>query len=69
MPNRKTIIWWVYAISGVVLIFFLAPAMISAADTFLVIGGIVLVTAYAVWSWRLWIKSAIQTIKDRASEL
>jgi len=61
---RKTISWWAYLITSVILLFFLAPAMISAADTFLVILGFAFLTAHGIWSWKFWILPLINKIRE-----
>lgn len=69
MTKKQTAIWWVYAIVGIGLIYFLAPALISAADTFLVLLGVLLLVLFAVWSWRLWGKSLAKLIAGAYREL
>ena len=56
--------WWLYVIVSIVLLFFLAPAMISAQDTIIVLLGVVSLVLLGVWSWRLWIKGSIVKLKE-----
>lgn len=56
MTKRQIFTNWVYAISGIVLFSFLAPALISATDTALVMFGVLLIILYGVWSYYFWIK-------------
>lgn len=62
MTKKRTALWWSYVVSGVVLLFFLAPSLISAADTVLVLAGVALVISYGVWTWMLWGKSLAANI-------
>ena len=64
MTTTRKSIWWGYVITGVVLLFFLAPAMISAADTLLVLFGIALLVGYGVWSWMLWFFPLVDLIRE-----
>lgn len=56
--------WWAYIAVGVVLFFFLVPAMISAKDTSLVIGGILFILAYLRWSWAFWVKPLLDKLEE-----
>lgn len=56
--------WWVYIVYGIALLFFIAPALISAPDTLLVLGGVLLLVLYGVWSWKLWIKKLVKLIEE-----
>lgn len=69
MTKKQIVIWWIYVIVGVALIYFLAPALISAPDTFLVLLGLLLLALFAVWSWFQWGKSLAKTIGDAYREL
>lgn len=60
----KALAWWLYVWAGIILLFFLAPTLLSERDTLMVLVGIVFVVAYGVWSWRFWVKSLIQRIKE-----
>lgn len=51
--KHKTISLWAYVITGIILLLFVAPALISAADTVAVLFGVVLLVLYGTWSWRL----------------
>ena len=68
MTKLQQTMWWVYAIASVTLLFFLAPALISAPDTIFVLFGVLLLVLWAVWSWKLWIKSTVQKIKGAISQ-
>jgi hypothetical protein len=64
MTTKRTVHWWLYIIAGIVLLFILAPALISAADTLAVILGIAFLVIYGVWSWKLWIVPTLNRIRD-----
>lgn len=64
MTNAKIVHWWAYAIWGIVLFGFLAPAMISVSDTIIVLAGVVFMVLYALWSYALWVKPLIILIKE-----
>jgi len=55
-------IWWVYAVVGVLMLF-TAPRLISAADTYAVLCGVLMLVLFAVWSWHLWISEVLGYIK------
>lgn len=69
MTFKQKFIWWSYMLISVSLIFFLAPALISAADTVLVLLGVALVLAWGTWSWSLWAKQWVKFLKDAFNEL
>ena len=56
MSRRSTIKWWAYVWSGIILLLFVAPALISAADDIFVLLGFGLLIAYGWWSWKFWIR-------------
>lgn len=60
MHHLRPLFWWIYAIVGILLLTVIAPALISARDTFLVVFGLVLLVMYGTWSWYLWIKALIE---------
>lgn len=62
MTFKHKIEWWIYAIAAFILLLFVAPAMISADDTLLVIMGVLLLVFFGVWSWQLWISRLINLI-------
>ena len=68
MTKMQKAIWWVYVVSGVILVFFLAPALISAADTFAVLFGVLLLVLFVLWTWHLWAKSLASKIKGAISQ-
>lgn len=69
MTRSQKFEWWLYCISAVILFFFLAPALISAADTLMVLLGVILIVIFAVWSWHLWITKFWKLLKDSFYEL
>jgi hypothetical protein len=69
MTRKQIIIWWIYSICAVVLIYFVAPALISAADTILVLLGVFFLVSFVVWSYYLWIRPFAKLIKDFYNEL
>jgi hypothetical protein len=69
MTRKQIITWWIYSICAVVLIYFVAPALISAADTILVLLGVFLLVSFVVWSYYLWIRPLAKLIKDFYNEL
>lgn len=60
--------WWVYIVSGVCLLPFIAPALISAHDTVMVLLGILLLVIYAVWSWKFWIKRSVHWLLNELNK-
>jgi hypothetical protein len=60
----KALKWWAYIISGIVLLLFLAPALISAADTVAVLAGVGMLVLYGVWSWKFLIRGLIKQLKE-----
>lgn len=56
--------WWLYVVTGLALLGFIAPALISLPDTLAVIFGLVLLAAYGIWSWELWISDLIIKLKE-----
>lgn len=68
MTNSKIVEWWTYIISGIVLLGFLAPAMISAADTIIVVLGLILLVLYGLWSYTFWVKPLFNLIKEEYRE-
>lgn len=69
MTRKQIITWWIYSICAVVLIYFVAPALISAADTILVLLGVFFLVSFVVWSYYLWIRPFAKLIKDFYNEL
>lgn len=69
MSKKMQFVWWVYVISGITLIFFLSPALISAADTMLVLLGVALLVLYGVWTWKLWFTRFLNFVKESWNEL
>lgn len=64
MMSRKEIsVWWAYVVLGFVLFGFVAPAMISAADTMIVIGGVLFCVLFGVWTWHLWVKDLMAKLE------
>lgn len=55
-------IWWGYVCSGLMLLGFVGPTLLSAADTFAVLSGLVLLVLYGVWSWNLWIVKLVRNL-------
>lgn len=60
----STLHWWIYASYCVVVLPFMAPALISMADTFGVMLGVLLLVLLGVWSWGLWIKRLVHYLED-----
>lgn len=69
MTKKMQFVWWIYVLSGVTLILFLAPALISAADTMLVLLGVALLVLYGVWTWKLWFTRFLGFMKESYDEL
>jgi hypothetical protein len=69
MTRKRILHWWAHVVSGLILIFFLAPALISAADTVAVILGVILLVAFGVWCWRLWFLKLLKLIGQSYNEL
>lgn len=69
MTRKQIITWWIYSICAVVLIYFVAPALISGADTILVLLGVFFLVSFVVWSYYLWIRPFAKLIKDFYNEL
>jgi hypothetical protein len=57
---KQKLFWWIYCVSGLVLLTTIAPALVSASDTGMVSIGIILLVLYGTWSWYLWIKALIE---------
>lgn len=68
MTMKKKAEWWLYIILGVMLLGFLAPTLVSAADTFAVLMAVLILVLYGVWSWYLWIDKFIIQIKKEAGK-
>jgi uncharacterized membrane protein len=60
----KTFLWWLYVIIGCILLAFLAPALISTADTISVLCGVILLVGYGVWTWNLWLCRFVFKLKE-----
>lgn len=56
MSRKSTIKWWTYVWSGLILLLFLVPALLSASDDWLVLLGVSLLVGYGWWSWKFWIR-------------
>lgn len=56
--------WWAYIVFGLVLLGSWVPAMISYADTFIVLLGLLLLAGYGVWSWLLWIRPVVKIYQN-----
>lgn len=65
--KSKDLQWWAYLV-GLVLLMFVVPTLMSAQDTVLVIIGIILMIAFAVVSWKFWIRPSIQFIWGKINE-
>lgn len=61
---RKEIFWWAYVLIGISLVCFVAPMLISIADTFAVLLGIALLVGYGRWTWSLWLRALIDKAKQ-----
>lgn len=59
MTTRRLILWWLYVMTGIILVSVLAPTLLSAPDTTLVLLGIWYIVAYGVWTWYFWLRDAI----------
>ena len=64
MTVKKRLIWWLYAIACFAILLFIAPALISAADTLAVLFGVLLLIALGVWSWELWVSHTVNKLKE-----
>lgn len=64
MSFGTEVTWWAYVITGILLIFIGAPILISMADTVAVWIAIVLLLAYARWTWSFWLKKLIISLKQ-----
>lgn len=65
MTNQQQIKWWLYFIGGVPLLLFFIPMLVSADNTFAVVGGVLLLIAFGTLSWHFWIKDAFKSIKGK----
>lgn len=68
MSKLRKLMWWLYVITGILLLGFIAPALISAADTLAVVFGVVLLAAYGVWTWEQWVSDLINKAKESIRE-
>jgi hypothetical protein len=69
MNMKQEIGWWVYVVIGIVLVFFAAPALVSAPDTISVLLGIMGLVAYGVWSYHFWVKRTAIFLINKLKEL
>lgn len=66
--TRKQFIWWLYAITTVILLFFVAPILVSAPSTLMVLMAVVLLVLYGVFTWHMWVKQLLDFIETFIEE-
>lgn len=64
MSFGTEVTWWVYVVTGILLIFIVAPVMISMANSWAVWGAVLLLLAYARWTWSFWVKKLVVSLKQ-----
>lgn len=60
--------WLVYIVSGIVLILFVVPTLVSMPDTSEVILGLIICLAFGVISWQFWIRRTILTLRRKLKD-
>lgn len=67
MTKTRQVQWWIYIVTGLAVIFFLVPTLVSARSDIAVFSGLLLLTGYGFVSWHFWIAEALASIKGKLS--